>query len=428
MWVRLHGRKINDATTGGNFGCRATEGTFNPATYPNFTNLIYAYSHGSGDGQAVQLRAEHFCDLVVNLKTQSRKIQPRKINDMHSLYKSFFIISVLCGTLWSPVMKAQVYPAGFAQQGVGGGLAVQTATAFAPDGRIFVAEQTGRIRIIKNGATVATPFATLAVDATGERGLLGIAVDPDFLTNKFIYVYHTVPAAGGAAPYNRVIKLNATNDVVSGAPVVLLNLEPLGANIHNAGAMHFGTDKKLYIAVGENAKPSTAQDLTNYGGKLLRINTDGSAAAGNPFISNTNEKAKRVWALGLRNPFTFAIDKETGKIFVNDVGQALWEEINDATVGGRNFGWPSTEGKFTQASFPNFTNPVYAYGHPPNGGTTYSDGIGCAIVGGAFISPSNTNYPRSIGVNIFTRIIVATGSICWIFRPVPPSVLLSQRR
>ena len=171
-------------------------------------------------------------------------------------------------------MKAQNYPAGFAQQGVGGGLAVQTASAFAPDGRIFVAEQTGGIRIIKNGATVATPFATLAVDATGERGLLGIAVDPDFLTNKFIYVYHTVPAAGGAAPYNRVIKLNATNDVVSGAPVVLLNLEPLTANIHNAGAMHFGTDKKLYIAVGENAKPSTAQDLTNYGGKLLRVNTD----------------------------------------------------------------------------------------------------------------------------------------------------------
>ena len=134
--------------------------------------------------------------------------------------------------------------------------------------------------------------------------------------------------------------------------------------------MHFGTDKKLYIAVGENAKPSTAQDLTNYGGKLLRVNTDGSPAAGNPFISNTNDKAKRVWALGLRNPFTFAIDKETGKIFVNDVGQGLWEEINDATVGGRNFGWPGTEGNFKQASFPNFTNPVYAYPHPANGGTT----------------------------------------------------------
>ena len=124
-------------------------------------------------------------------------------------------------------MKAQNYPAGFAQQSVGNGLLVQTASAFAPDGRIFVAEQTGRIRIIKNGATVATPFATLTVDASGERGLLGIAVDPDFLTNKFIYVYHTVPAAGTASPYNRVIKLNATNDVVSGAPVVLLNLEPL---------------------------------------------------------------------------------------------------------------------------------------------------------------------------------------------------------
>ena len=311
---------------------------------------------------------------------------------MHSFYKSF-LISVLCSTLWSPVMKAQVYPAGFAQQSLGNGLLVQTASAFAPDGRIFVTEQTGRIRIIKNGAPLATAFATLTVDATGERGLLGIAIDPDYLTNKFIYVYHTVPAAGGAAPYNRVVKLNATNDVVSGSPVVLLNLEPLGAAIHNGGAMHFGLDKKLYIAVGENAKPSTAQDLTNYGGKLLRINTDGSPVADNPFIANANEKAKRVWAYGLRNPFTFAVDRETGKIFVNDVGQALWEEINDATVGGRNFGWPTTEGKFTQATYPNFTNPVYAYGHPANGGTTYTDGNGCAIVGGAFISTSNTNYP-----------------------------------
>lgn len=310
---------------------------------------------------------------------------------MRKIYIAVSLV-LLGASVISNELFAQNYPAGFAQQSAGGGLLVQTASAFAPDGRIFVAEQTGRIRIIKNGATLATPFASLTVDASGERGLLGIAVDPDFLTNKFIYVYHTVPAAGGAQPYNRVIKLNATNDVVSGTPQVVLNLEPLTSNIHNAGAMHFGRDKKLYIAVGENARPSTAQDLTNYGGKLLRINTDGSAPSDNPFFSNTNDKAKRVWALGLRNPFTFSIDQETGKIFVNDVGQGAWEEINDATVAGRNFGWPSTEGRFLQSSFPSFTNPVYAYPHPA-AGAGYSDGIGCAIVGGAFVSPSNTNYP-----------------------------------
>ena len=303
---------------------------------------------------------------------------------MNKLYKSFFI-GVLCGALWSPALKAQVYPAGFAQSRVGGGIRVPVAAAVAPDGRSFVIEQSGNVRVIKNNATLPTPFVSLTVDNRGERGLLGIAVDPDFLINKYLYVYYTVP---GTPARNRISRFTATNDTATpGSETVILNLDPLStALIHNGGAIHFGKDGKLYVAVGENADPLNAPNLDTYHGKLLRINKDGSVPSGNPFPTGS-EQQRRIWAYGLRNPFTFAIDQETGKIFVNDVGQDAWEEINDATQGGRNFGWPATEGSFNSASFPTLTNPVYAYRH----GT--GDGVGCAIVGGAFISPSNTNYP-----------------------------------
>jgi glucose/arabinose dehydrogenase len=294
-------------------------------------------------------------------------------------------ICVFCAVLLSPIIKAQVYPAGFAQSRVAAGIRVQVAAAFAPDGRIFVVEQTGNVRVIKNNVTLPTPFVSLTVDTRGERGLLGIAVDPDFLINKYLYVYYTVP---GSPARNRISRFTATNDTATpGSETLILNLDPLStALIHNGGAIHFGKDGKLYVAVGENADPQNAQNLNTYHGKLLRINKDGTAPPDNPFPTGS-EQQRRVWAYGLRNPFTFAIDQETGRIFVNDVGQSAWEEINDATVGGRNFGWPMTEGNFNQSAFPTLTNPVYAYGH----GT--GDGVGCAIVGGAFISPSNQNYP-----------------------------------
>jgi glucose/arabinose dehydrogenase len=282
---------------------------------------------------------------------------------------------------------AQVYPPDFAQQLVANGLANPTAIAFAPDGRIFVAEQAGKLRVVKNNALLPTSFVQLTVNSTGERGLLGIAIDPDFATNNFIYLYYTVP---GTPAHNRVSRFTANGDVAQpGSESVVLELDALtAATNHNGGAMHFGKDGKLYIAVGENATTANSQNLNTYHGKLLRINKDGSVPQGNPFPTGS-EQAKRVWAYGLRNPYTLSIHPASGKIFVNDVGQSLWEEINDATTGGRNFGWPATEGNFDPATFPNFTNPVYAY---PQGS---GDGKGCAITGGAFFYPEVTNYPSA---------------------------------
>ncbi len=279
--------------------------------------------------------------------------------------------------------SAQNFPNGFSRVQVAKGIIKPTVMAFAPDGRIFVAEQAGNLRVIKNGNLLSKPFISLNVNATGERGLIGIALDPDFTTNQHIYLYYTLPDGSR----NRISRFTANGDVVvPGSEVVVLNLDPLSsANNHNGGAMHFGPDGKLYVAIGENASPNKSQDLNTYHGKLLRINANGSIPAGNPFTSGSKQK-RSVWAYGLRNPYTFDIQPGTGKIFVNDVGQSTWEEINNATRGGRNFGWPSAEGNSSNSSF---VNPVYAYAHGSE------DGTGCAITGGVFFNPSTTSYPAA---------------------------------
>ncbi|MEJ7677609.1 MAG: PQQ-dependent sugar dehydrogenase [Segetibacter sp.] len=164
-----------------------------------------------------------------------------------------------------------------------------------------------------------------------------------------------------SAANNRISRFTANGDiVVPGSEVVVLNLDPLSsATNHNGGSIHFGKDGKLYVAVGENANSANAQNPDTYLGKILRINSDGSVPTGNPFTTGS-EQRKRVWEYGLRNPFTFDIQPVTGRIFVNDVGQNTWEEVNDCTSGGHNYGWPNAEGMSSNSLY---TNPVYTYKH-----------------------------------------------------------------
>ena len=224
---------------------------------------------------------------------------------------------------------ATVLP-GFSDILVTSGLARPTAMAFAPDNRLFVSEQRGTLRVIKNGALLAAPFVTLTVDSSGERGLLGIAFDPGFASNRFIYVYHTVP--GSPAAHNRVTRFTANGDrAVAGSARVILDLNPLGsATNHNGGAIHFGPDGRLYVFVGENARGENSQSLTTRLGKVLRINKDGSIPGDNPTsfsgTSGTTSGVNRsIWAVGLRNPFTAAFQRTKGRLFINDVGANTWE-------------------------------------------------------------------------------------------------------
>ncbi|PYK60877.1 MAG: hypothetical protein DME43_04005 [Verrucomicrobia bacterium] len=256
--------------------------------------------------------------------------------------------------------------------------------AFAPDGRLFVCQQGGQLRVIKNGVLLGTPFVSLTVDSSGERGLLGIAFDPNFATNHYLYVYYTVATS---PIHNRVSRFTAVGDTAApGSEAVILELDSLSsATNHNGGAIHFAPDDRLYIGVGENANGSNSQTLSNLLGKMLRINADGTIPTDNPFYNSATGNNRAIWALGLRNPFTFAFQPGTTRLFINDVGQSTWEEINDG-IAGSNYGWPTTEGP---TSNPAFRSPIYFYGH----GT--SDTTGCAIVGGAFYNPPVPQFPSS---------------------------------
>jgi glucose/arabinose dehydrogenase len=277
--------------------------------------------------------------------------------------------------------KAATLLDGFAETLVASGLSEPTAMAFAPDGRLFVCQQGGQLRVIKNGALLPAPFLTVTTDATGERGLLGVTFDPNFAANQFVYVYYTVTSS---PRHNRVSRFTANGDTVApNSEVVVIELSDLSATIHNGGAIHFGPDGKLYIATGENGVPSNAQTFSNLLGKILRLNSDGAIPADNPFINQVAGQSRAIWALGLRNPYTFAFQPGAQRMFINDVGQNTWEEINLGGA-GLNYGWPDIEGPGNSGIF---TGPIFAYGHG------FGDTLGCAITGGAFYNPPVNQFP-----------------------------------
>jgi glucose/arabinose dehydrogenase len=305
---------------------------------------------------------------------------------------SFIILSLATALFLASAAHSATLPSGFAETRVATGLASPTAMSFAPDGRLFVCEQGGKLRVIKNGALLSQPFITLSVDSSGERGLLGVAFDPNFATNGFVYIYYTTSAS---PVHNRVSRFTASASnpdvVAAGSEVQLLNLPNLSsATNHNGGAIHFGTDGKLYIAVGENANSANSPSLSTTLGKFLRINADGSIPSDNPFVGQTSGINQAIWARGLRNPFNFAIDRSNGRIHLNDVGQDSWEEVNQG-VAGSNYGWPQTEGN-NPSGVAGVRYPIHTY---QNAGTN------CAITGAAFYRPVTANFPAEYAGRYF---------------------------
>ncbi len=294
---------------------------------------------------------------------------------------------------WSSAMVqfsgSTARPSGFTlNQGWLAGLTHATAFAQAPDGRLFVAEQGGTLRVVKNGALLATPFATVAVDSAGERGLIGVALHPGFATNGFVYIYSTRSIAG--VSHNRISRFSASGDVaVAGSEAAILDLPNLsGATNHNGGGMHFGSDGKLYVGVGDNGNGAQAQNLALPFGKLLRLNEDGSLPADNPFFASQTGLGRAIWAYGLRTPFTFAVQPGTGRVHINDVGETTWEEI-DVGAAGANYGWPASEGPDNVGA--GVTAPLFTYKHAdvaPLGSGPGGFFKGFAIAGGAFYPPT----------------------------------------
>jgi glucose/arabinose dehydrogenase len=280
------------------------------------------------------------------------------------------LLLVICASaiaVLAPVSTQAAPPVDFqASLVVGSGLDGPSGFEIAPDGRIFVLERAGKIKIIKNGQLLAEPFADLPSEASGDRGLIGIAFHPDFgLSNHYVYFYYT-----GHDLLNHLVRFNAATDVGTDGPFTVFQTQSPSQLLHVGGSIRFGPDGKLYFAVGDNGYPPNAQDLSNPHGKILRINADGTVPTDNPFYGQPG-KLGAIWAYGFRNPWRFQFDAATGNLYGGDVGDYTWEELNHIVKGG-NYGWPVNEGMCI-STCAGYLNPIHAYNH---------DGTTGAVTGG----------------------------------------------
>jgi glucose/arabinose dehydrogenase len=350
-------------------------------------------------------------------------------------------------------INAQTIPSRFAVAPVAS-VGQPTALAFTPDGRLLIGTKDGTLRIVKNGTLLVTSALTFNGSSSGsepkictesERGLLGVAVDPAFATNKHVYLFYT--ARNGSScesgvdidygtsaayvsanrPVNRVSRfvLGGVNgdDVIDASTefVVVNNMPSRGGN-HNAGDIQFGADGKLYIAIGDGGRDYAnnrgngdggsnvaARDKNVLTGKILRVNSDGSVPADNPFTGSgtgacattgattSGNHCRETFAWGLRNPFRIAMDSNAvnTRFYINDVGQGLWEEVSESAPGA-DYGWNVCEGRHNNGSSavgcsnataisPPTVFPVYEYKHGSSGvpGTVLNN---CnSITSGAFV-------------------------------------------
>jgi len=296
---------------------------------------------------------------------------------------------VVLVVLLPAMARAAATPAGFLDAAVATGLDRPTALAFLPDGRILVTEQGGRLVRIDGGAVET--LATIPVCDASEMGLLGVAADPDFRTNGFVYLYRTSRGPAGCSQAtgrtNQVVRVTVRGDAAGSLTVLLDGIRTDEGN-HDGGAVRVGPDRKLYVGTGDSglgdnqggpgsATNPYAQDLSSLNGKILRLERDGSAARDNPFVHTPGARPE-VFAYGFRNPFRLGFDPATGHLWAGDVGDLTVEEI-DVVVAGGNYGWPYCEGTLPPGcEHPGDIDPVFSYEHD------VPDSLGETVIGGGF--------------------------------------------
>ena len=323
------------------------------------------------------------------------------------------IIVLVAAVLMVGPASAQA-PPGFSLVTVATGLDQPTAFAFKGP-KILVTEKGGKVQVVRpDGSLRPTPYVTLQVNSVSERGVLGIAVDPEFATNTFVYIYYTTgPGALGytGSPKNRVSRFTTGPGLAATSETIILDNIPSDAGNHNGGDIQFGFDGMLYVAVGDGGSfHDDAQTLDTLRGKMLRITGDGIAPQGNPHKLTVGARrcgnpagepagagpCKEIYAHGLRNPFRFSLRPSNATYLIGDVGQATWEEL-DTLVPGGNYGWPVVEGPCPFTATPNcdptstpypvqFQRPVHFYNHGGAGE------VGQTIIAGAF-AENGSNYP-----------------------------------
>lgn len=277
-----------------------------------------------------------------------------------------WVLATLLTVVAIHARSASAMPAGFVSEKVKDFDFLVTDMAFAPDGRLFLLDKGGSVRVMDDDVLAPTPFVTLKVTDNRERGLLGLAFDPAFATNRRLFLYYTTGPGSkdyGGAPKNRLSSFladaNDPNIVEAGSEHVLLDNIASDAGFHNGGALAFGADGKLYIATGDGGKyPDNAQDLASLNGKILRLNASGSVPKDNPYVGRTKRRPE-IWASGLRNPWRITFHPTSGKLLIADVGSSKFEEVNIGKKGA-NYGWPLVEG-VPATPVAGLTDPLYAY-------------------------------------------------------------------
>lgn len=253
-----------------------------------------------------------------------------------------------CGDSGTAIEGSTVASTGYEVETVVQGLRVPWDIAFAPDGRMFVTERPGRVRVVRDGALLDEPFAELDVWSQSEAGLMGIALDPAFAENGHVYVCYTyIDEQRG--PTNRVARLTDADGAGVDHAVIFDNMP--GARNHNGCRIRFGPDGMLYVTMGDAQSADTAQDPASPSGKVLRLNADGSVPDDNPIAGNP------LFTLGHRNPQGIDWHPDTGEPFITEHGPSDNDEIN-VLVAGANYGWPEVRGI---AGEPAYEDPIKKY-------------------------------------------------------------------
>ena len=252
-------------------------------------------------------------------------------------------------------------------------LATIWAIDFAPDGRIFLTERGGRVRTVRDGQLDPEPWTTLEVVEVAESGLLGLALDPGFAQNGYVYVAYTY-ATGDGGLQNRLVRLREDPATGRGAFDAVLLDDVRGGRVHDGARVKFGPDGKLYWTMGEAGSPELAQDLNSWNGKILRVNSDGSIPEDNPFPGSP------IYSYGHRNPQGLAWQPGTGRLYATEHGpsgqQSCCDELNYIQP-GMNYGWPRVFGEQTAVGT---LPPIVQSG--PNRETTWAPGGATFVTGG----------------------------------------------